>query len=142
MDRLNSAVDLRDAKRAELKQKEELLEQNRSILEEDYKQLANYDSTITKLETRLAAAALKVKMARAAASRITPLQTDSDRLSRANADIEKLDEKADVMQHKNELERKYNGALPIRPTEKVSEQDVLKRAHGNGQDMPVVAEQK
>ncbi len=55
--RLNSAVELRDAKRAELAQKQELLEQNRNILEEDYKQLANYDSTITKLETQLAAAA-------------------------------------------------------------------------------------
>ena len=142
--RLNSAVELRDAKRAELSQKQELLEQNRNILEEDYKQLANYDSTITQLETRLAAAALKVKTARAAAAKITPLQTDSDRLSRTSADIEKLDVNADVMQHKNELARKYNSASPIRPTEKVSEEDVLKRAHGNVQveDKPVLAEQK
>jgi len=142
--RLNSAVDLRDAKRAELKQKEELLEQNRNILEEDYKQLAAYDSTITGLETRLAAAALKVKTARAAASKITPLQTDSDRLSRTRADIEKLDESADVLQHKNALQQKYNSAASIQPTEKVSEEDVLKRARGNVQeeDKPVLAEQK
>jgi chromosome segregation ATPase len=142
--RLNSAVELRDAKRAELAQKQELLEQNRNILEEDYKQLANYDSTITKLETQLAAAALKVKTARAAASRSTVLQTDSDRLSRTRADIEKLDESADVLQHKADLSKKFNGAVPVRPVEKVSEEDVLKRAHGNvqGDDRPVLAEQK
>jgi chromosome segregation ATPase len=142
--RLNSAVELRDAKRAELAQKQELLEQNRNILEEDYKQLANYDSTITKLETQLAAAALKVKTARAAASRSTVLQTDSDRLSRTRADIEKLDESADVLQHKVDLSKKFNGAVPVRPVEKVSEEDVLKRAHGNvqGDDRPALAEQK
>jgi predicted nucleic acid-binding Zn-ribbon protein len=142
--RLNSAVELRDAKRAELSQKRELLEQNRNILEEDYKQLATYDSTITGLETRLAAASLKIKTARAAASKSTVLQTDSDRLSRASADINKLDENADILQHKADLARKYNSALPIRPTEKVSEEDVLKRARGNVQveDKPVLAEQK
>ncbi len=142
--RLNSAVELRDAKRAELAQKQELLEQNRNILEEDYKQLANYDSTITGLETRLAAAALKVKTARAAASKSTILQTDSNRLSRTRADIEKLDESADVLQHKADLAKKYNSVSPIRPTEKVSEEDVLKRAHGNVpvEDKPVLAEQK
>jgi chromosome segregation ATPase len=142
--RLNSAVELRDAKRTELQQKEELLDQNRNILEEDYKQLATYDSTITQLETRLAAAALKVKTARAAAAKIMPLQTDSDHLARTAADINKLDESADVMQHKNELARKYNSASPIRPTEKVSEEDVLKRAHGNvlAEDKPDLAEQK
>jgi chromosome segregation ATPase len=129
--RLNSSVELRDAKRAELSQKQELLEQNRNILEEDYKQLANYDSNITRLETQLAAAALKVKTARAAAAKSTVLQTDGDRLSRVSADIEKLNEHADVMQHKNELAKKYNGASPVRPVEKVSEEDVLKRAHGN-----------
>jgi myosin heavy subunit len=142
--RLNSAVELRDAKRNELLQKQELLDQNRNILEEDYKQLANYDSTITGLETRLAAAALKVKTARAAASKSTVLQTDSDRLSRTSADIEKLVESADVLQHKADLARKYNSASPIRPTEKVSEEDVLKRARGTvqGDDRPVLAEQK
>ena len=142
--RLNSAVELRDAKRTELQQKEELLDQNRNILEEDYKQLATYDSTITQLETRLAAAALKVKTARAAAAKIMPLQMDSDHLARTAADINKLDESADVMQHKNELAKKYNSASPIRPTEKVSEEDVLKRAHGNvlAEDKADLAEQK
>lgn len=132
---LNAAVEMRDAKRAELQANQEQQLQSQALLDQHNKQLNDFNATIAKMQTRLKDVDLKIQKARTAQANAPSLATDDDRLSRAKADLDKLDDRATVMAREAQLAgaNTPKATTPAAP----SEDDLLKRAHNTGdQDEP------
>jgi len=127
---LNAAVELRDAKRAELQANQEQHDQSVALLDQHNKQLNDFNATIANMQTRLKAVDVKIQKARTAQANAPALATNDDRLSRAKADLDKLDDRATVMAREAQLAGASSpkATTPAAP----SEDDLLKRARNSG----------